>query len=412
MKKWLMILFQLLLSGYAFPKETDKYYTEIITCGGDRYAGKILYATDSLLILWQSEEPFSSEKMNEFVKPLYYFDLERVIIKREGQLGRGLKYGVLIGGSASALILLCPSDEPYSGVGKAFGVGVVLPSSLIIGGVWGAAKGIDYDFVINGKRNLYEKTQPLLTKNALYPLTPPPELQKVVEQKKKQLPSPLKELKPPAPITKRPASPWYSRLHFSSGIGIANTRDDDDILDAFRSSGFGGQKFYNEGYESRFSLNFGAEYNLNDRLRLGIEWSDIIGYVIEGGWEESWVHESADRRSISLYLDYIAVPLDPLFLRHFEVALGTGLSYNYLSLQVNDEFSLHPMEVQKDVLGAYMKASVDYYLVKNLSFQFKVEGRLIPSISVPERNYGNEKLVKHRVNFSDVDFSLLLGLHF
>jgi hypothetical protein len=79
------------------------------------------------------------------------------------------------------------------------------------------------------------------------------------------------------------------------------------------------------------------------------------------------------------------------------------LSYNFLS--VNSSPEVEKFRVDKKVLGGCVRASFDYYLLKDFSKQFKVSGRFILSIDIPERRQENYIIRLHSINFSTVDVS-------
>jgi len=406
MKKRLAFLFQFLLITSTLSQTTEQNITEISTVNGQKHYGYILHATDSLLFLWQSQDSFNSDMIEEFVTPFYFFDLERVRIKKEGHFWPTLKNGALIGGGASVIIfILPPYEEPYSGLGKAFATGIVLPTSLLISGIIGGVKNKDDIYIFDGKSELYHKILPNLKKNAIFPNSPPSELQLYVDQKFEKLLS-----KKPSPeileqLSKRFYPVKISNLHILIGSGLIYTKADNDMLDAFKSSVYSGEQTYPDPeYPSFFS--FEVEYNLTNKYRFGVEWNSqrmrrICAVPI---WEE------ADRSSISFIFDYTVLQYNSSILKKYEFVIGTGLNCNYLS--INQTITVREFEMDKKVFGGCLRASFDYYLWNDFSVQLKLTGRLMPSIDVPERNYENYTLKQHQVNFSAIDISFGIRIHF
>ena len=406
MKKRLAFLFQFLLITSTLSQTTEQNITEISTVNGQKHYGYILHATDSLLFLWQSQDSFNSDMIEEFVTPFYFFDLERVRIKREGHFWPTLKKGALIGGGASVIIfILPPYEEPYSGLGKAFATGIVLPTSLLISGIIGGVKNKDDIYIFDGKSELYHKILPNLKKNATFPNSPPSELQLYVDQKFEKL---LSKKSPPE-ILKQLSKRFYpvkiSNLHILIGSGLIYTKADNDMLDAFKSSGYRGKQTYPDPEFPSF-FSFEVEYNLTDKYRFGVEWNGQRMRSIR----EGPITEEADRSSISLIFDYIVLPLYHTIFKKSEFVLGTGLSYNFLTMNPSPE--VEKFRKDKKVFGGSLRASFDYYLWNDFSVQLKLTGRLMPSIDVPERNYENYTLKQHQVNFSAIDISFGIRIHF
>jgi hypothetical protein len=440
-------------------KKSDKLGCEIIVTTSDiqQYSGRILYATDTSLVLWQSNEFYDRRKVNEYSRIFSVHEVDKITEKRKGSFGSGRKYGAIVGGSLSILILATPSDDPYAGIGKLVGVGIVLPSSLLIGGLIGASKGGDYTFVINGKTENYITVLPKLKKKALFSAPPPPELQKFVKQRNRQIPltltqlpnaisSPNQKLSPPSLVTsaqieKSASTPSAAKLHISFGGAVMATGANNDMIDAFNESGFGGTtpgywgwlgyvepSYYPEDYSAYpVRWNISAEYNLAKLFRLGLALSKMPRQEIEGICGE-W--ERITGNAYSILVEYVPKPAAPLFMSDFEFAAGAGLCYNPISVDGTIVDESASFELKENLIGLHFRTSLDYYLAKNVSFRLLVNERLMPAIKVPEisrtvevesydwekeefvTNYERKTLKAHCVSFSNVDFSIGLRFHF
>jgi hypothetical protein len=412
MRIWLVSLFQILLLNYAFSQEIDKPLTEITTVDGLKHIGAILHPGDSLFFLWQNQELFSLKRLDEFTQVFHVHELERIRIRRDGNFGSGVRKGAIVGAIVSFPVLLIPTEDPYAGIGKAFVVGIILPTSAITGGIIGAMQGIDYDFMTQGSCETYQKILPKLQKNAIFPRSLPPEMKAYIERQRQLHPSPFAE--PPVVSKQRqpPFAPLLPRLHLGYAVGLIDTRANNDIEQAYKSSGF---QITDRAYEYKeypFCHSIEAAYSMTYRYRLELEWSNMIRHYVG----TDWVSESAYRSSTGLTLGYVLKEIEPPFISQFEICVGAGLSYNKLLFErsayiVGEEF-FPPFKLENKAFGGYAKASVDYYFWKNLSIQLRVMARLLPSVKVAEIRGKDVTLKQHSINFSAVDASLGARVHF
>lgn len=130
----------------------------------------LLNITDSTVVLSASPLPFNSLTMtNASIKQFGYPEIESVVLKRKGSVGRGALSGLLIGGGIGAIAGLALGDDTegwfrLSAGDKAAALG-------LFGGLTGALTGAlvgaltHHKFIINYKReNLREMDRTLLEK--------------------------------------------------------------------------------------------------------------------------------------------------------------------------------------------------------------------------------------------------------
>lgn len=405
MRKILILVFIFLLFNSSYSQSKDHPQIEIINTLDEQYIGKIVYVSDSLLILFPNEEPVDLRELSKNAQSLYFQEIKYVHIKRTSHFWKSVKIGAIIGGMVSAVILIVPSDDPYAGVGKLAGIGAVMPTSILIGGLVGGLKDRDDHFLIEGNLELFKKINLVLRKSSMYPDHPPAEVMTYLDQVKQQFLSKRDSFQIPESIRGPEYSPWQSKLHFSLGIGLSLTRADNDVEKAFDSAGFESEKSSTEGYNLPFNFNIGLAYSYSYKFRSYLEWCNMIRYEISGPWIES-----VDRSSISFTMDYAIAPLDRLFINKFELLMGVGLSYNLLNVRADT--GIQAYELKENKLGVYMRSQLAYYLGKNLSIQLGLGGRIIPSIEVPELSNEDVTVKSYKVNFSAIDTFFRLGFHF
>ncbi len=424
----------------------------ITTIYGDQHAGRLLFATDSLLVLWKSPEAYNRRELNELAKPLHFSEIDKIVVEKKGHFGKGAGRGFLIGGAAGAIggaILgvfmggiiseAGANDNEVSSFIVASTLGGMAAfgaASALVGGTIGAAKDMDDHFAVNGNIEIYKRIVPRLKRNAIFIYGPPPELQALVKQAAKpfslpsterQMPAKQKDgnLHPsslePAVQMSKPSSVFpVAKFHIGFDGGWSELNAGNDILDAFIASGFAGpngelRESINYPVENNPPLdywNLEAEYGLTGRLRLGLAMGGIKPPDIV--WDDGAV-ERVDRTSISLLLDYVFIPVDPLLLTRWEFAAGAGLSYNSLSVEgALGQFrpSASHFTVKESAIGGHLRARLDYYISRKLSMQLKIDGFVMPAVNVPETKYKTLTLKSHSVNFSGGALSLGARLHF
>ncbi|MDE3059022.1 MAG: hypothetical protein KGJ59_13810 [Bacteroidota bacterium] len=410
--------------------------------GGEQDTGTLLCVTDTSLVLWQSTKPYNWRLLHRSIKAVKSSEIEEIVFVHEGHFWSGVGYGALIGGGAGALIGFASGDDPpdqwfsFTAGEKAEALGIFLgASSAIVGGIVGAIQNIDDDFTIGGNAETYKAIVPALKRRAFFPTLPPPELQAFPLQSTEGI------IKPSLEQTKYlraiPSIPSPKKFHFYFSGALVGTGASSDISSAFNASGFGGTVNgwfgsihypVDEG-DAPFVWNYGAEYNLTDKFRLGLAWNKtseqkIVGCTLVawnkfGRIDENDEVEQARATFLYFFMDYVTTPVDPMLTSRWEFAIGAGLGYSEMSVD-GDLDSHYGSEqqgspsyyaVSKNAVGINLRGSLDYYLSTNFSLQAKLEGRIIPAIDVPSVTYKPITLNAHSVDFSGIDFSLGIGLH-
>lgn len=422
------------------PEGKNGITLKIITRSGDRLHGALLYATDSLLVLWRSTESYDQRRLSELAQSIHFSDIERMTIERKGHFVAGLGYGLAIGGGIGALLGLAASADDFGSPLEniTLAVAILGTPAALLGGTIGALQSGDEDIFIGGADKPYVTA---LQKNAVFTSTVPPEVQTLVQRGRAQTILPTVESEAAGksshqerPFPSRPpAAP--KRLHLSLGGGLLYIGTDNDMKDAFIASGFGGYRDTFFGPSGPFpqgqggvelTAHPGAEYNFSRHFRLGLARNKIPPRQVTGKDRD---REQARGASYNLFVEYIPRPVTLLFSSRFETAIGAGLSYNALRVDgdLDGLFTTLPFAETKNVLGGYLQGSLDYYMVRAVSLQFKLARGIIPAIAVPARSIsypvyaedgsGNivlatKTLQRHKINFSTTAFSVGARLHF
>jgi hypothetical protein len=385
-------------------------------------------------VIWKSKEPYDPLKLNELAFSLPFNEIDTIVIEKKGHFWSGLGGGFLVGGGIGTIIGWASAEDDDDWIdSKAMALigGVTLGvCGASIGGLIGAVQGIDDHFMISGNGERYKAVLPILKRNAIFPSDPTGELPAFQQKRAEGLPPPF--VKPFKEVPKPSPEPSKRRFHVSIGEGLVSTRANNDIIHAFKSSGFGGRKEgwfwgptdYPDDNTIPISWNINAEYRLADHLRLGFALSKIPKQKIAGIDKE---YEYAHGTSYSLLVEYVPVPVTRLLTSRWEFAMGVGPAYNSLSADgtLSSSFGATIVHVpvvsfvtKKNTIGMHLRGSLDYYLWKSFSLQLKAEGKLIPSIDVPAISHTNpnnnevKTLRQHDVDFSSIDFSLGLRFHF
>lgn len=225
------------------------------------------------------------------------------------------------------------------------------------------------------------------------------------------------------------------RIHIVLGGALVQTKANNDIMDAFQSSGFKGtqQNWLFRGtikYPDDDTTPVGwyvvTKMNISPKLRIGINFVQFSSQRIQGPDLEE---ENAVGKSIGLLAEFLPSPkgsIFPAFQSRFEFAFRGGVNYAFTKVDgsvsglfgIAIEDATVPFEIKKNLIGAQVGIGLDYYFAKWISLQLKVDGRLYPSIDVDEVKFVNpnnqeEKILKaHSVNFSSIDIGFGIVMHF
>ncbi len=457
----IIVLSTILLAfpGTAFSSEDGFPNLEVTLTDGNFETGQLIYASDSLILLWQSDKKFYTTEIMNHATCLNVTKIYSIIVVKKNQIGSGFIKGFLIGAGIGIITGFSDGDdEPGTIMGstagqKAVGIGAIFGVGAgIIGTAIGGLKGIDDEYTIGGNLDLYRTIEPKLDSIALYPSNPPEKVQQLIAEYKNSEISiqsiekyPIKDQNKVEAnniqtetsssneeaiinTNKSLKSHSFRRFHLYTGLGTSWSPANDEIDKIFRYSGLGGSEtgwfgatHYPYDYSDFFAFDVSIEYSLTNKFRLGLGYNPLIKQAIRG---RNQVSEWTEGESYVLCAEYLFEPLNPMFAKGWEFSLGGGIFQNSLSIKgefinsYRDRMPNSHFETNKDLLGMVIKGTLDnYYYYRNISIQCKLETRIIPSIEVPEQSHQksqSEYLIirSHSLNLSTTDICIGLRWHY
>jgi hypothetical protein len=383
----------------------DDYKALTITDrNGDRYTASLLYASDSVLVLWPTDSLYDWRTLGRNARAFHASQIER--IERPNAYYPGLGAGVLIGGTTSYII-----NSNVSGKMLSFG-GAVLAFFGIsyLGGYIG--RSIGFDAVTEGDFGRYRDAVGSLKDRAYFYATPPPEVIHFIDR----ISQPVAESS--SPITKNPPpaeeTEYNTRFHIGFGMGKLPT------------TSFGDYKINTVGRISQHPVQTKSsvmyadlKWNILPLMQLGAiaMKNDVVA-------RDSNDVEYMDFESADLFVNIILIPAGSIELRGVEFSAGAGigltgidgsgiLTYPYAA----SNRSPTPYSFNRTIPGFYIRTSLAYYLFKYLSLEARIDQRIVPPVTVPEvvltSSVGPvKKLMEHELNLSTIETMLALQIHF
>ena len=170
--------------------ERDTIMTMIVLRSGERDNGRVLFASDSVLVQWQSKTSYHSNTLNVFGKPLHFSEIDKITVVNEGNFWNrlaagsvgGLTLGLIVGGVISSTI--DSTDQPRRLRAFLWGGLIGLIPGALVGAITGAIRDIDDTYAIEGKAVSYQAILPKLRQIAIFPAQPPPELEAFMKNKR------------------------------------------------------------------------------------------------------------------------------------------------------------------------------------------------------------------------------------
>ena len=324
-----------------FEKSKDKKIKfEIESQNNKIFSGTLLYAEDSLLVLWQGNSLYNPNKLTDFGKLIYYWEIQQITFKKDGHFWKGVGYGALIGAGSGALIGLTSGDDDEGLFSMTSGEKAILLGAIcggtsgLVGGIIGAAKGVDEDHFIGCDKKTFQAFLPKFKSFARFRLNPPEELLEFLN-KPPQAKTNNKILKP-RQSDKTSKFSSAGKFHISICGQITSTAANNNISDAFDVSGFGGTYTgwfgttdYPTDHSNPFSWNIEAAYNFTNQLRVGLEYNSFPHHEIHGTGGEL---EETRGSAFSFLITFLPKPVDPRFISRWELSLQAGVDYNFLDV--------------------------------------------------------------------------------
>jgi len=410
-------------------QDTGAAKVRAITRSGEEHTGSLLYVADSLLVLWTTSAPFNPAALQDHALLAKCHEIDRIVIIKKSRAWPAAGYGMAAGATLGVIIGLSSGDDKGGGVlsftaeQKAFMLSTTFASMAGIGAaITGAIIGIDDVLVIGGNSERFKRATIALRQKALFTNKPPAALQAFIDQNTADLPAATF-------ANNLLTASANSRIHLMLGGAFVASPANQDIIRAFSTSGFGGtvQGFFGPidyPVNDAMPITWNAEVaiSLTWQWRIGVVSSPLQNQEIRG---KDKVVERARAERYSLLFEFVARPKQ-LFISRSEIAFAAGPSYNLLTVDgsLNSFYSTSsetlPINFSKNerYIGLHARMRLDYYLTNSLSLQCHINGRIVPQIHIPSAlNLSAAEdqpqiLLPHQVNFSSLDFSLGIGLHF
>ena len=178
------ILGGLAWSGAALEsKSTKGNGAKIITRNGETFHGKLLYANDSLVVLWQSSDDFNWRTLEYSAKIIHFSDIEIITIERDSKFWTGFAIGAPIGGLTLAGLAAALSAALSGNVHADFVAYALLVGGAgagLLGGLTAAVLSNDIERELHGSYDKYRELLPDITERSVFSAYPPPEVQRLI----------------------------------------------------------------------------------------------------------------------------------------------------------------------------------------------------------------------------------------
>jgi len=220
----------------------------------------------------------------------------------------------------------------------------------------------------------------------------------------------------------------------------------ENIQDAFNKSEFYKGNYQRSEDSPDFYHDLAVEYSLSNQVQVGVaittttyfqefNHTHSVHKEVDGVRKSysNFVEEEAQGDCYSLLVNYVIPRFKNRLLSRFESSFGAGFMYSSLSVydyftttvsshyfspeRIDFETRNSNFSVDKNVVGLHVQGSMDFYVTKGISLQFKIAKRFLPRVEVPEYRYfdlsnNTEKtLTSHSIDFSSVGISCGLRAH-
>lgn len=411
--------------------ERKRINTVIITQNGDMYEGQLLVADSVSLALWMSQAPFSPDSKEVSVLIVKPSEIDQILVRRSGAVGRKTLTGTAIGsGLGSILGGMASSDPGILSAGS-----VILGGIIIFGGI-GSASGlaigqihrIHADLVINGEKNNYLAFLPKIQKK--YALIDNPASVQLADFSPPTQPSRTSLLTD----TKKERPSGISRLHIGGGLGAQFSSvlqlPNQAILDQGLTLTENYNRVRGQTVDLSYSITPTWQIGLGAQFMSSQRSSGDFSFFTDSTSYQWSVSQDIRPSEFLLTLDHIFAPVSRPLPRRMELAMGGGISLNYLKVYgyvrgsgqiattLNDFTSFSDVQTKTSNLfipGLHLRTRVDYYLLPEVSLFGQLGGTLnlnqmLPTNTIPIENLGEIGLSRHKINASKLH--LLFGLRF
>lgn len=161
--------------------------TTIESLDGTSITGTLLWAEDSSLVLWKSEEPYNWRTLAQNAGPVCVEQMKHIRLERQG----GFTSGAKIGAYAGIALYIVGLGLNYEDIkirnlenvaGYMFGGAILTACSAVAGGIIGSIIQQDFHADVNGSMENYLPLVDTLSKSSVIESYPPPELVRLINK--------------------------------------------------------------------------------------------------------------------------------------------------------------------------------------------------------------------------------------
>lgn len=161
--------------------------TTIESLDGTSISGTLLWAEDSSLVLWKSEEPYNWRTLAQNASPVRVEQIKHIRLERQGGFTSGAKIGAYAGIAVYCVGLGVNYDDIKTGRWETitttiFGGAIITACSAVAGGIIGSIIQQDFHADVNGSMENYLPLVDTLSKSSVIESYPPPELVRLINK--------------------------------------------------------------------------------------------------------------------------------------------------------------------------------------------------------------------------------------
>ena len=370
---------------------------------GRVYSGQILYAGDSVLILWPVDRRYRWRELDTASYVIPAPRIER--IARDDEFYYGIGAGIIAGGFASYVI----QSSSESAQPAVTGLALILPAA--VGGYVGSRLGIDED--IDGDLERFRQEHDRLTASAMFYGVPPPEVRRLLDRHR-IVPA---EFTPPPPISARPIEPEPTPTHFHLGASLGSARTSVAApYHLFTSS----RPEELEPILPKSLLHIEAAYSLLERIQLGVAYERLKG---EDPANDEDDREYMDLAFMQIFADFLILVPTSRLVPNVEAAVGIAAIRSesdvrgHLTSPFINSTRDTSYAVSGEGFGVGTRLRLAYHPIRYVSIELALEQSQYTSATVPQSQVNTtigavRKIEEHRSDISTFNVRGGIRLHF
>jgi len=333
---------------------------EVVLRDGRSVSGELLFVGDSTLVIGPPDSSYDWRTLGERAWRIRYSSIE--VIRKH----RYIWEGWAIGAGAGTYIVMNQSPDRIS-AGQALSVAAASLATAAIGNLFG------FDYKIHGNLTAFREIAPIFDEKARFNRSVPTELKVFAND-----PSSIRREVRYDPSMQVPVH-RSARYHIWGGLGSGGGIAPYTFAELWVSNE---RTIKGEGAGILGSI--GVEYSLSSLLRLG------ISYAFPRNVELPQDQEIVYSRSINVYGNFVVIPRSTGMFGPFELCMGPGIGVNMATAENRPRHPYDPSDDQilidqDNVIGLYLRAALDLYILDNVSVCSAVDIHFMPNYEFDER---------------------------